>query len=249
MGTKCCACHEICTSGCQKAAPATRFAPPKQSARPCHWGTLRDCGEPVASPWRARTLSRGTLRDSVGFYILILLYGRVRICLINFSYYGSFLTKFLRLLAPLPSPYTNHFFKLRLTLMMVMSGSNDGLVAVAGLLCSSWISMSRGSTMRTPLVPMGLPSSRPSVKYSNKLTMRRNMFLNCCSGNRNRAIEGERKREGERDKERERERERKPTTRGNNKCKGKNFETGVLNHCFLSQKTLHVGHLENGPRS
>ena len=41
----------------QHAAPATRFAPPKQSERPCHGGIFRD---------------RGTLRDSVGLYLLIL---------------------------------------------------------------------------------------------------------------------------------------------------------------------------------
>ena len=47
---KCCACHEICTLGCQSATPATPNGPPKTSARALQWATFRARGETVARP-------------------------------------------------------------------------------------------------------------------------------------------------------------------------------------------------------
>ena len=57
--------------------------------------------------------------------------------------------------------------QLRLVVMLVLSSHpDDGLIAMCGLLCSSWIQMNRGTSRRSMVNPGGDTSQR-SVVYSN----------------------------------------------------------------------------------
>ena len=56
-------------------------------------------------------------------------------------------------------------------MLVLSSHPDDGLIAMCGLLCSSWIQMNRGTSRRSMVNPGGDTSQR-SVVYSNKLTAR-----------------------------------------------------------------------------
>ena len=74
--------------------------------------------------------------------------------------------------------------QLRLLLSAIM-GSKDGLVVAFGLICSTFIAMSRGSTFRSYFLPEGDLTSK-SVRASNCLAarngqgLRYNLYV-CCS--------------------------------------------------------------------
>ena len=67
--------------------------------------------------------------------------------------------------------------QLRLLLSAIM-GSQDGLVVAFGLICSTFISMSRGSTFRSYFLPEGDQHAK-SVKASNCLAARNGLGLKC----------------------------------------------------------------------
>lgn len=62
------------------------------------------------------------------------------------------------------------FCQLRLLLVAIMRGEDD-LVVSLGLVCSTWVSMSRGSTHRHYFLPLGDPDA-PSVAIANLLASR-----------------------------------------------------------------------------
>ena len=74
MAAKRCACHEICTSGCQSAAPASRL----------RGRAVGELSETVATPWR----DRGETVRKTGLPFACFACGSL-----SFSYYGSSLTK------------------------------------------------------------------------------------------------------------------------------------------------------------
>ena len=61
---------------------------------------------------------------------------------------------------------------LRAAITAVLRGnSEDGYVHWLGVLCSSWVVTSRGSTKRSYILPEGL-ESLPSVELGNKMASR-----------------------------------------------------------------------------
>lgn len=49
-----------------------------------------------------------------------------------------------------------HIYQLmRLLICAILKGKKDGLVAIFGIVCSSWVAISRGTTLRTPMTPLG----------------------------------------------------------------------------------------------
>ena len=70
--------------------------------------------------------------------------------------------------------------QLRLLLLAILQ-SKDGVVVSFGLVCSSFVAISRGSTFRSYFLPHGDVSS-PSVEKGNLLAYRTRVFRNskCC---------------------------------------------------------------------
>ncbi|CAE7206912.1 unnamed protein product [Symbiodinium natans] len=73
-----------------------------------------------------------------------------------------------------------------LAVMMILSGSPAGAISMLGIECSTFVSMSRGSTKRDELNPWGNVSA-PSVAAANKATSRQEkqqpqLFLACAPG-------------------------------------------------------------------
>ena len=82
--------------------------------------------------------------------------------------------------------YTWSHGVLRLAVMMILSGSPAGAISMLGIECSTFVSMSRGSTKRDELNPWGNVSA-PSVAAANKATSRQEkqqpqLFLACAPG-------------------------------------------------------------------
>ena len=61
--------------------------------------------------------------------------------------------------------------------MMILLKSGPGLVAHFGLACGSWVVVSRGTTLRTFLAPMGR-TDLESVSQANTLVSRWDIFSN-----------------------------------------------------------------------
>ena len=61
--------------------------------------------------------------------------------------------------------------------MTILLKSGPGLVAHLGLACGSWVVVSRGTTLRTFLAPMGR-TDLESVSQANTLVARQEVFPN-----------------------------------------------------------------------
>ncbi len=55
--------------------------------------------------------------------------------------------------------------------MSILGCKFDGLTAMIGLLCSSWVVINAGTSSRDVLLPLGDPTA-PSVAFSNLMTSR-----------------------------------------------------------------------------
>lgn len=62
--------------------------------------------------------------------------------------------------------------QLRLALVAVLNCRMDGFFVVAGLLCSSFVGINKGTNRREPFAPLGLEQHR-SVQVGNLLCSRR----------------------------------------------------------------------------
>lgn len=73
--------------------------------------------------------------------------------------------------------------KLSLAVIMLLHGHPEGMLTIWGVECSSWIALSRGSTRRSELCPMG-DCRAPSVIKANLLMSRRGCGERSCLYNK-----------------------------------------------------------------
>ena len=64
----------------------------------------------------------------------------------------------------------------RLACVMVMHAKVDNVISLMGICCSTRVSMSRGSTLRTVLLPTGCPISM-AVYKANKAICRQGVIV------------------------------------------------------------------------
>lgn len=62
--------------------------------------------------------------------------------------------------------------QLRLGIWLLLQAREDAFCALYGIVCSSWVTINRGSSLRSLLNPQGFAEGRPHVKQANALTSR-----------------------------------------------------------------------------
>ena len=63
------------------------------------------------------------------------------------------------------------FLQLRLAILSILRSKDDDLITLAGIVCSSWVSLNAGTSGRDYVNPMGR-SQHPSVHRANKMMSR-----------------------------------------------------------------------------
>ena len=66
--------------------------------------------------------------------------------------------------------------KLRLAVLIALSGSPSGALVALGVECSTFVAINKGTSRRDAFNPWGDPS-RPSVEQANKATSRQDMSV------------------------------------------------------------------------